>query len=84
MSDELPFWEKSYREPPDSSAFNNGKPSLDVIEVLEHKIQAGTVLDLGCGDGRHSLYAASRGFKVEAIDISDSGIQRLRALAKES
>lgn len=42
--------------------------------------QAGkkSILDLGCGLGRHSLLFAENGFKVTAVDISDYAIHNLR------
>jgi tellurite methyltransferase len=38
-------------------------------------------LDLACGDGRNAAYLASRGFTVDAVDISDVAIDALRAAA---
>lgn len=42
---------------------------------------AAPVLDLACGDGRHSLQLARRGFQVTGVDLSPSSIQRARELA---
>ncbi|MCL4515316.1 MAG: class I SAM-dependent methyltransferase [Firmicutes bacterium] len=36
------------------------------------------VLDLGCGIGRHALFLAEMGFQVEAFDLSESGVARLK------
>jgi ubiquinone/menaquinone biosynthesis C-methylase UbiE len=41
----------------------------------------GTVLDLGCGNGRVALALAARGFQVEGLDISPSMIDEARAAA---
>lgn len=41
------------------------------------------VLDLGCGDGRNSLFLLEGGFQVRAIDFADSGIDYLQAKAEE-
>lgn len=38
--------------------------------------------DIGCGLGRHSLFLASLGFEVTAIDLSPRGLERLRAEAR--
>lgn len=35
-----------------------------------------TVLDLGCGAGRHTVYLAQEGFEVYALDISPEGVER--------
>ncbi len=37
-----------------------------------------SVLDLGCGLGRHSILFAKRGFKVTSVDLSEYSIQHLR------
>lgn len=42
------------------------------------------VLDVGAGQGRHSLLLAAEGFTVEAIDPSPVAIESLRARAKEA
>ncbi|WMJ22141.1 class I SAM-dependent methyltransferase [Paludicola sp. MB14-C6] len=42
-----------------------------------------TVLDLGCGLGRHSIYFAKQGFQVSAIDLSEYGLSHLNEWAKK-
>jgi tellurite methyltransferase len=83
MNFEKPFWEKTYSENTSPTTFNKGKPSLDVVEVLENFIHHSRVLDLGCGEGRNALYAAGLGYDVTAIDISEAGIAKLKHLAAE-
>ncbi len=43
-----------------------------------------SVLDLGCGLGRHSLLFARYGFKTTAFDISEDAVDNVRRLRKES
>ena len=52
------------------------------IEQTALKLSKGTVLDIGCGAGSHSLYLKSKGLKVKSIDISVGAIEacRLRGL----
>ncbi|MBU3191869.1 methyltransferase domain-containing protein [Clostridium bowmanii] len=58
-----------------------GKVQVDlldtVVEAVDYFQQAKykSVLDLGCGTGRNTIYLASRGFKVSACDISKTGIE---------
>jgi len=49
------------------------------IDLLKNK----TVLDLASGDGRNSIYLASKGYSVTAIDISDVALDRLTLFAKK-
>jgi len=37
-------------------------------------------LDIACGNGRHSKYLASLGFKVDALDISSVAIKQLQCI----
>ena len=41
-----------------------------------------SVLDLGCGLGRHSVLFAKHGFKVTAVDISDYAVKSVREAEK--
>ena len=54
---------------------------LDAAEARSPSISCragGTVLDLGCGNGRVALALAARGFPVEGLDISPSMIEEAR------
>lgn len=42
-----------------------------------------TILDVCCGQGRHSLELARRGFRVEGVDRSHYLIQKAKSLAKK-
>lgn len=42
-----------------------------------------TVLDIGCGRGRHALHLAEMGFKVTATDLSSDGITQLNEQARQ-
>lgn len=42
-----------------------------------------TLLDFGCGLGRHSIFFAQQGFTVSAFDLSKDGTEHLRKWAKQ-
>ena len=42
-----------------------------------------SVLDLGCGLGRHSILFAKGGFKTTAVDVSDEALSFLKKYSKE-
>ena len=53
------------------------------LAMFLDKAPKGTALDLGCGEGRHSLYLAQAGYTVDAVDISEKALGKVRSLARE-
>jgi 2-polyprenyl-3-methyl-5-hydroxy-6-metoxy-1,4-benzoquinol methylase len=49
----------------------------ELVKELEPALQA-KMLDLGCGNGRHSKYLASKGFTVTGIDLASSSIREAK------
>lgn len=47
--------------------------------ISTHAPQAKTVLNLGCGTGRHDYLLAEKGYKVTGVDISDKMLAEARA-----
>lgn len=56
---------------------------VDVIVKLLGLTPGATVLDMGCGNGRHAVEFATRGFAVTAMDRSEVWLGLARARAKE-
>lgn len=48
---------------------------IDALESLVHFKPSATILDVGCGQGRHSIELAKRGYKVTGIDASMAHIR---------
>lgn len=42
----------------------------------------GRAIDIACGSGRNSLYLARKGWKVDAVDISDMALEQLDEKAR--
>ncbi len=61
-------------------------PEKDVIDLCRElkKRETGSVLDLGCGVGRHALFLASQGFKVFATDASPNGLAVTEKTVREA
>jgi SAM-dependent methyltransferase len=45
-------------------------------------VERGPVLDLACGNGRHALFFADRGFEVVAVDREDPGLPKAVSFVK--
>ena len=52
-----------------------GFKDMPKLEQKALKLCKGSVLDVGCGAGSHSLYLQERQFEVKAIDISKGAIE---------
>ncbi|CCJ88722.1 Tellurite resistance protein TehB [Cronobacter turicensis 564] len=52
----------------------------DVLNAVNY-VEPGRALDLGCGNGRNSLYLAARGFDVTAWDKNPASIANLERIA---
>ena len=72
----VPFWEKAYQED-DTIAFSS-QPNITITE-FEHLINTqSNVLDVGCGEGQNAIYLAQKGYNVDAFDLSEYGIAKLK------
>jgi len=63
------------------------KPSryaLALLEKIRKHVPKGTLLDLGCGEGRHSIAAAGLGFKVVGVDYEPLALKRAKKATKKA
>lgn len=79
MSDERGHWNERYadedREPPTEPA--------DVLAKYVAGIPDGRALDVATGGGRNAIFLAEHGYAVDAIDISEAGLEIARERADE-
>lgn len=82
------YWEESFRAH-DAGWFFGGEPSTLARRFL-HFFRlmgiptTGSLLDLGCGEGRDVVLLASLGFEVEAIDGAPTGVERALTALKRA
>jgi tellurite methyltransferase len=72
-------WNQRYRE---GAYLERSHPSALLQEWIE-RIAPGRALDVACGAGRNTLYLASKGFDVDAVDISSEALCRARQSAQQ-
>lgn len=68
------FYHNLYKE-------RNEKDAADFLTQLIDELAplpAANILDLGCGNGRHSRWLAQKGFNVTGIDLAASSIQQAK------
>lgn len=54
-----------------------GEPYEELVLFFDNLKEKGTVLDIGCGQGRDSIAIANLGYKVTGIDNSNLGIKQM-------
>lgn len=75
------WYEERYK---DTEYYWGVKPSFMCLEVLRilPPDRPLKVLDAGCGEGKDAVFFAKNGYKVSAFDITQSGIDKAKSLAK--
>ncbi|KAB8032288.1 methyltransferase domain-containing protein [Fluviispira multicolorata] len=81
-------YERRYKKVYDEGAFlwESDSPNEILVQFLEHfpiEKLGKKLIDLGCGEGRDSLYLANKGFEVIGVDVSASALKRAREIAEE-
>lgn len=72
------FWNDRYRNPD----YVYGTTPNDFLAAVATEIPAGPVLCLAEGEGRNAVFLAGRGHAVTAVDQSEAGLAKARALAQ--
>lgn len=73
-------YNKIYSE--NKRTFGNGGPKAIVGNITKYK-SSDSVLELGAGEGRNSVFLAEQGFDVTARDVSKVGIEKIEKAAQE-
>ena len=75
-------WAREYARDPEHYVF--GTAPSDWAREIAHLVRPGdAVLDLGCGEGRDSVFFAELGAVVTGVDLSTDGLAKARRLARQ-
>jgi 2-polyprenyl-3-methyl-5-hydroxy-6-metoxy-1,4-benzoquinol methylase len=66
-------WEQAIREHPDAIA--NRSPNRHFLDIIPD-LNAGRALDAGCGHGAETLWLASHGWRVTAVDFAAIALEQ--------
>jgi tellurite methyltransferase len=58
-------------------------PNESVVAWADSLAPGISILDVGCGIGRHVVYLGGRGFKMAGMDIAPIGVQRTQSACEE-
>jgi SAM-dependent methyltransferase len=72
------YWEQHYGE---RERIWSGRVNVQLAKVVAD-LPPGRALDLGCGEGGDAVWLAEHGWKVKAVDISETAIGRAAAEAQ--
>ena len=75
------FWDKRYAG---ADYLFGTQPAAGLIALEPHLVAGGKTLVVADGEGRNSVYLASRGYDVRAKDYSQVAKVKAKALAKEA
>lgn len=68
------FWDARYGE---SDRLWSGEPNPQLVAEIAD-VEAGTAVDVGCGEGADAIWLARRGWRVTGADISGVALERAR------
>ena len=74
-------WEKALREHGD--AVSDRPPNAHLTAELA-ELPPGVALDAGCGHGAETLWLAARGWRVTAVDFSETALAHARSTAERA
>jgi SAM-dependent methyltransferase len=74
----LTGWDEEYGRRGIPSSYRD-EPSGAVVWAFSRGLGGARGLDVGCGTGRNTLYAASQGLRMTGFDRSEAAIERARA-----
>ncbi|HYF83483.1 MAG TPA: class I SAM-dependent methyltransferase [Clostridia bacterium] len=79
------WWNKFYSDRNKPVPFFIDAPDENLVSYQKKGLlEKSKVLDIGCGNGRNSIYLAKHGFEVDGIDFSSTSIEWANQKANEN
>jgi 2-polyprenyl-3-methyl-5-hydroxy-6-metoxy-1,4-benzoquinol methylase len=72
-------WDKRFGR----KEFALGKEPNPFLKKHIRLLPKGKALDMATGEGRNAVFLAQHGFEVDAVDISEKGLKKVKKLARE-
>jgi len=72
-------WDKRFR----GKEFALGKEANPFLKRHIRLLPKGKALDIATGEGRNAIFLAQHGLDVDAVDVSNMALKKVRELAKE-
>src|SRR4029077_17771737 len=77
-NDAREFWDQRYRAP---EYIFGTEPNVFLAGQKKHFKRGDRILDVGCGEGRNSVWLAGLGCDVTGLDVSPLALDKARRLA---
>ena len=74
------YWDAHYGERPQ---IWSGRPNAVLVDE-SRDLTPGTALDIGCGEGADAVWLAKTGWRVTAVDVSRTALERAGRAGKEA
>ncbi len=72
MLEDKKRWNEKYQVSP------MPRETSEILKENIHLAKKGRALDIACGTGRNTHFLADNGFRVDAVDLSDYALERVR------
>ena len=75
-------WQDAFREMPEMFGEDASAPARKAARLFKREGRT-NILELGCGQGRDTIWFGRNGFRVSALDYSAQGLEAIAEKARE-